>query len=116
VEKMENIPIYKAKKINSDEHIQGFLFYSKNGYAIQYVNEIKNDGISISPIKDSIIDVSTLEISDGLKFRKLSECNFRTDYEMDMHNYNGYSNGWNNALSQDGTHPCKVAEQIMNNK
>ena len=70
--------IFRAKKINSDQYVEGqYLVYK--GYPTIF-DEYGLNGICI--------DLATLEISDGLKFRKLSECNFRTDYEMDIHSYN----------------------------
>ena len=38
---MNNIPIYRAKKIDSDEWIEGYLLRYSNGYFIKLTNEAK---------------------------------------------------------------------------
>ncbi len=113
-----NIPIYRAKKIDSDDYVEGYLEPSFDGemydcWAIRTSTK-RNPHFWGQDLYE--IDPSTLEISDGKKWRKLSECNFRTNYEMDMHSYNGYCNGWNAALTRDGKPPYAIYEQIKNNR
>ncbi len=110
-----NLPLYRAKKIDSDECIEGYYSpdknYQENIHTIFYFDvyfEVERKTVVQ-------IDASTLEISDGLKWRKLYECNFRTDYELDMHGYNGYKEGWNNALSEGGIPPHIIAKSIIKN-
>jgi len=114
------IPIYRAKKIDSDECIEGFYYKSKAGYTREY-HAILRGSIeydeSIAPDSIFEIDPSTLEISDGKKWRKLNECNFRTDEELDKHLYDGFKDGYNNCTREkDGMPnfktPYDVAKQM----
>lgn len=115
-----NIPIYRAKKECDGEYIEFKTYFEEDGKYRAIVKWTKEDIQGwLDPVYVPLtfrIDITTLEISDGLKFRKVSECNFRTDYEMDMHSYNGYCNGWNNALKDNGTPPYKIYEMIKSNK
>jgi len=105
-----NIPICRAKMIYSDGYFEGY--FSPCYYTI-------DDGIPsiVNYDKAHPIDPSTLEISlDGKNWKKLSEVNLKTDYELDMITYNGYCNGWNNALKENGKPPHVLHESIMRNK
>jgi len=75
--KILNIPIYRAKKVDSDEYVEGYLIGNKNGYFII-------GHMTVLPITNKLysqIDPSTLAInfpdmidSEGTKiFASLSE-------------------------------------------
>ena len=77
---MLNIPIYRAKKIDSDEYIEGYLTaYAEKVFDKTKVNKIRID--AVYHINDDEIDLSTLAIhfpdmidSEGTKiFASLSE-------------------------------------------
>jgi len=105
------IPIYRAKTIKQDynewEECEQLKKINGVWYAVGFYDDY---------IGGEVCYLHTLEISNSHKFRKLSECNFRTDYEMDMNSYNGYLDGWNNALKENGKPPHKVYEMIKANK
>lgn len=106
-----NIPIYRAKSNErKDIYVTGFLI------GVDEETNLCTIRTEDDYIGGEVCYLHTLEISDSHKFRKLSECNFRTDYEMDMNSYNGYLDGWNNALKENGKPPHKVYEMIKANK
>ncbi|MHA1691817.1 MAG: hypothetical protein ACTSU7_09275 [Candidatus Heimdallarchaeaceae archaeon] len=94
------LPIYRAKKINNNSYAEGYLI---DKYIL--LNHSNIIGLDRSDLINYEIDPSTLEISDGIKWRKLDICNFRTDREMDMHLRNGYCEGWNNSLNENQIPP-----------
>lgn len=57
-----NIPIYRAKKIDSDECVQGFLFKDTDGY-FRITNGIKDYKHPLKLPFEYLIDSTTLEIS-----------------------------------------------------
>jgi hypothetical protein len=81
-----NIPKYRAKKTHSDEYVVGYIAPLSSSASIFYMYAIEEtcDTIKAITIKwFEEIDPSTLEISDGKKWRKLSDCSFMTNDEID---------------------------------
>ncbi len=112
-----NIPIYRAKKIDSNEYVIGYYFNAEieKQHIIMKQVICEDDDFMYDNDEDEI-DPLTLEIYDGNMWRKLSECNIRTDYEIDIISYYGYCNGWNAALTKDSEPPSAIYEQIKSNR
>lgn len=66
-------------------------------------------------IHDRLVHVynENINVDFLIRLRKIIE---ESDYKTDMKYAEGYGDGWNNALKENGKPPHKVYEMIMENK